>query len=514
MEEGWMEVSEAEEITVHIEKYGWPVVPEEVWAISGLRPECSERLLKNPKWRTWCEWGKEEGLGNSYQVNMRKVKWNIVGRADLGEEEEFLGATVGCVARIKGANWGLVTERDVGEVGIDFVGGYIKGIGSRGASWILGDHRVHWGSGAVIKRYDPFQSMRSPHRLGQVSRDFDGVYSGDGSPYRRGFAVRKNMGIWWFASSIDSQKREFTQDSLSDKTWFETGLHRTQNEIGRSAIRVNRLALSAFRVNDNFQIGLVGEIGQTLKSPWTGLFGAVFRMEKNALSFETEVGIFRRDFTMHNRAVLAASRNLFLFASLDKVSDIHPGRNWGVKLSSENEWLGMIGFSLGPDNRRIVVKSEIENGVASLRSTATWNNSIVNAGNLQSRLTIASNIDGEVRLGARMRWDLELLRFTAELFKSGNSSSGFGRAFRVDIKSVRAITVAVMNGVEGMNGRLYQLLPTARGYRLFSVGDTTSRALITLDIIPDKLVVSVEKVWSVWGNRTSTYRISIGLEGQ
>jgi hypothetical protein len=237
-------------------------------------------------------------------------------------------------------------------------------------------------------------------------------------------------------------------------------------------------------------------------------------MEKNAMSFETEVGIFRRDFTMHNRAVLAASRNLFLFASLDKVSDIHPGRNWGVKLSSENEWLGMIGFSLGPDNRRIVVKSEIENGVASLRSTATWNNSIVNAGNLQSRLTIASNIDGEVRLGARMRWDLELLRFTAELFKSGNSSSGFGRAFRVDIKSVRAITVAVMNGVEGMNGRLYQLLPTARGYRLFSVGDTTSRALITLDIIPDKLVVSVEKVWSVWGNRTSTYRISIGLEGQ
>jgi len=65
MEEGWMEVSEAEEIRVHLEKYGWPVVPEEVWAISGLRQECSDRLLKSPKWRTWCEWGKEEGMGNS-----------------------------------------------------------------------------------------------------------------------------------------------------------------------------------------------------------------------------------------------------------------------------------------------------------------------------------------------------------------------------------------------------------------------------------------------------------------
>jgi hypothetical protein len=237
-------------------------------------------------------------------------------------------------------------------------------------------------------------------------------------------------------------------------------------------------------------------------------------MEKNAFSFETEIGIFRGDFAMYNRAVLAASKNLFLFASIDKDSDIHPGRNWGVKPSSENEWLGMMGFSLGPTNRRVVVKSEIENGVASLRTTATWNHSIVNAGNLQSRLTIVSNIDGEVQFGARLRWDLELLRFTTEFFKSGNSSSGFGRAFRVDIKSGRAITVAVMNGVEGMNGRLYQLLPTARGYRLFSVGDATSRALITFEIIPDKLVISIEKVWSVWENRTSSHRISIRLEGQ
>jgi hypothetical protein len=161
-----------------------------------------------------------------------------------------------------------------------------------------------------------------------------------------------------------------------------------------------------------------------------------------------------------------------------------------------------------------VVKSEIENGVASLRSTATWNNSIVNAGNLQSRLTIASNIDGEVLLGARMKWDLELLRFTAEFYKSGNSSYGFGRAFRVDVKSKRSITVAVMNGIDGMNGRLYQLLPTARGYRLFSVGDTKSRALITFEIIPDKLVISVEKDWYMRENITSTHRISIRLEGQ
>ena len=66
IEEGWMEVSDAELIRLHIEKYGWPVVPEEVWAISGLRPECSEILLKSTKWRTWCEWVKEEAYGETY----------------------------------------------------------------------------------------------------------------------------------------------------------------------------------------------------------------------------------------------------------------------------------------------------------------------------------------------------------------------------------------------------------------------------------------------------------------
>ena len=49
IEEGWMEVSDAESVKLYLEKYGWPVVPEEVWAIPGLRPECSEILLKSTK---------------------------------------------------------------------------------------------------------------------------------------------------------------------------------------------------------------------------------------------------------------------------------------------------------------------------------------------------------------------------------------------------------------------------------------------------------------------------------
>lgn len=513
IEEGWMEVSDAELIRIHIEKYGWPVVPEEVWAISGLRPECSEILSKSAKWRTWCEWGKEEGSGETYRPQLSQVKSSIVGQVDLNDEE-YVGSNVGCVARLKGGNWGLVAERDVGEVGIDFIGGYIQGTGHQGVTWIIGDHRIHWGSGAIINRYDPFQSMRSPHRLGQVSRGFDGVYSGDGSPFRRGIAFRKNMGLWWFASSFDSQKRAFTQNALSEFTWFDTGLHRDQNERNRSEIHVNRFGFSAFRVNKLSQFGFIGELGQTVGSTFSGLFGAVFRMEKNAFSFETEVGFFKGDFKMHNRAVLTASRHFFMFYSIDKTSVLHPGRNWGVKTGAVNQWEGIVGFSLGPDNKRFVVKSEMDQGRASLRSTMSWNQPIVNAGKISSRLSIDCNIDGVFSCGARIRWDVDLFRLTAECYKSWDSAPGFGRAFRVDVKHRRSMTVAVMNGVVGMEGRLFQLLPTARGYRLFSVGDPTSRAIFSFDIIPDRLVFSIEKVWSVWENTTSIHRISIRLEGK
>ena len=151
---------------------------------------------------------------------------------------------------------------------------------------------------------------------------------------------------------------------------------------------------------------------------------------------------------------------------------------------------------------------------ASVRSTMSWSHPIVNAGKVFSRLSVDCNIAGEFSLGARLRWDVDLFRLTAEFHKSWDSAPGFGRAFRVDLKSRRSVTVAVMNGVDGMEGRLFQLLPTARGYRLFSVGDSTSRAIFSFDIIPDRLVFSIEKVWSVWENTTSTHRISIRLEGK
>ena len=122
-----------------------------------------------------------------------------------------------------------------------------------------------------------------------------------------------------------------------------------------------------------------------------------------------------------------------------------------------------------------------------------------------------------MELLARLKWDLPFVKFTGELIKSGNDFASIGRAFRVDIKNERTLTVAVMNGGDDMLGRLCQLLPTARGYRLFSVGDSTSRAIITWEVIVDRLVISFEKVWpksTVHEGELSSQRISIRFEGR
>jgi hypothetical protein len=74
-----------------------------------------------------------------------------------------------------------------------------------------------------------------------------------------------------------------------------------------------------------------------------------------------------------------------------------------------------------------------------------------------------------------------------------------------------------MNGGDDMLNRLYQLLPTARGYRLFSVGDSTTRAIITWEVIVDRVVISFEKVWpksKVDEGELPSQRISIRFEGR
>ena len=170
-----MEVYEGEYISKHLLQYGWPVVAEEAWDIYGVREEVIVKVIQHDRWGGWCSWGRE-----SLTPESKAISWNVAGVGDFGPSaatnlEGFEGGRTGLITRVKGLNWGIVAERDAGEVGVDYLGGYYQSRLGEGVNFIIGDHRVHWGSGSTVFRYDPFQSMRAPHNLGQTSRDFSGV---------------------------------------------------------------------------------------------------------------------------------------------------------------------------------------------------------------------------------------------------------------------------------------------------------------------------------------------------
>ena len=508
-----MEVYEGEYISKHLLQYGWPVVAEEAWAIEGVREEVIVKVIQHARWDVWCSWGRE-----SLSPESKSTSWNVVGVGDFGPGavsnlENFEGGRTGIITRLKGLHWGIVAERDAGEVGVDYVGGYFQSRLGDGVNFIIGDHRVHWGSGATVFRYDPFQSMRAPHNLGQTSRDFSGVNTGDGTPSRRGFSVSKTNKNWLISTSFDTKSRECDIDTTTGEitSIYSSGLHRTEVERSRLEVRKSRMAWSIFHKGHQTMIGVLGEIGPG------NIVGLIVRREKNAFSYESEISIFKEGVSLNNRAVLAFGKNIFVFASIDKHSLKHPYRMYGEQSNSDSSWVGEGGFFIEENNKKLVVKSEMKNGELNFRSTLTMDSELEIVGELQTRIQIKGAYDGAVELLARVKWDLPFVKFTGELIKSGNDFASIGRAFRVDIKNERTLTLAVMNGGDDMVGRLYQLLPTARGYRLFSVGDATSRAIITWEVIVDRLVISFEKVWpksKVHEGELSSQRISIRFEGR
>lgn len=467
IDDGWMEAYEGTLISDHLLQYGWPIVAEEAWAIEGIRENVLTQVIQSDRWSVWCSWGAGELVSKSNDVS-----WNVTGMSEVGAGSTF-------VSRAKGSNWGLVIEREMGIENNNFIGGYYRNSLGNGVEYIIGDHRIHWGSGATVFRYDPFKSMRAPHNLSQISRDFSGVNSGEGTPRRRGLAVSKSNGNWWFSSSFDSQMR---------------------------------LGWGAFFKTPRLMLGVLGEIGF---EKFDNIVGLVLRREINALSYESEISLFKGGASIQNRAVLACGKKTFVFCSLDKQSSNHPAIEYGEQSLSDSSWVGGAGFFIEENNRKLVVKSEIEHGKLNFRSTLSWDSDLKIGGELQSRLQVKGSYDGTLELLTRVKWDLHPVKFTGEIIHSGEKLSNIGKAFRVDIKNDRNLTVAVMEGGNDMLGRLYQLLPTARGYRLFSVGDSTRKAIITWEVVPDRVVISFEKVWpkaEVYEEKLSTQRISIRFD--
>mgnify|MGYP001179076781 CR=1 FL=1 len=511
IEDGWMEVNEGEQISKHLLQFGWPIVAEEAWAIEGVREEVAVKVMLHDRWTLWCGWGKQSLSTESQMISAHVVSVGDFGSGSSSNTENFEGGRLGLIARVKGLHWGLVAERDAGEVGVDHLGGYVEKRLVNGVHFLIGDHRVHWGSGSTVFRYDPFQSMRAPHNLGQISRDFSGVNTGDGTPIRRGFSVSKTNANWCVSTSFDSQRKDCAVDTVTGEitSMYSSGLHRTATERSRLELRQSRLAWSILYKSPRTMFGVLGELGPG------NVVGFVYRSEKNAFSFESEISLFRGGVSLRNRVIFASGKHIFLFANLDKSGLQHPYSLYGEQNNSDSSWLGGGGFYVEQNNKKLIVKTELKNGKLSFKSTFSLDSELEIGGVLQTRFQIKGGIDGAVELQARLKWDLSVIKFTSEWIKSGSERESIGRAFRVDLNSKRKLSVAVMNGGDDMIGRLYQLLPTARGYRLFSVGDSTRRAVFTWEVIVDRVVISLEKVWpksKVHEGELSSQRISLRFE--
>tara|TARA_B110000444_G_C18846334_1_gene602272 strand:- start:4031 stop:4402 length:372 start_codon:yes stop_codon:yes gene_type:complete len=117
---------------------------------------------------------------------------------------------------------------------------------------------------------------------------------------------------------------------------------------------------------------------------------------------------------------------------------------------------------------------------------------------------------------------IDLERITAEVKKFIFSPidvfrDGYQKALRLDIRGDRHFIFAFMSGIDNMDCRLYQLLPTARGYRLLSINEWQRRAIFIMEILRNKLMFSVERVWSketseIYSTNFSK-RISLRIDG-
>jgi len=462
IDDGWMEVDEAETISEYIIENGWPVSRYEVWSIEGLRIETYDRLSKNPTWHLWCKWGYDSALNSKGNT----INGYLQSMVDYDNEVELS-------LNLKHENLGFLLSRDVGskltDVSAHYHGKFLTN-SSRTLKIVVGDHRLHWGTGVTIDRFDPYSSMRSPHRLSLTSRPFDAVYSTNPSLRRRGGAISLSRGGNWAAISLDAS---------------DPSLHIVSSFFRTIQVGTNRLNTGVIATSK-------------------GRLGAVMGGEFDHICFQAEYAWQDGSWSFLNSIVMTAGRNTIVFGSLSNFEE------------------SKLGVQFGDYENSLRVIAKTNNDDTSLSILSNKEITLNGIGIIQSRINFNFNTLGDIDLGLRLRYDLESVRITAEVKKSIFSPldvfrDGYQKALRLDIRGDRHFTFAFMNGIDNMDCRLYQLLPTARGYRLLSINEGQRRAIFTMEIIRNKLMFSVERVWSketseIYPNDFSK-RISLRIAG-
>lgn len=418
VDENVLSVSEAEAISSHLLNYGWPQTPNEAWSIKGLSEERCSWLASSSFW------------ADCISRSESKSRTSFRSSADL--KRDYDGRYSKDV---------MVVSQNLGvRVGPGYGGGYLKS--SLGPlSFILGDHRRHWGTGLTINRYDPFNSMRYSHELSSPSRSYDGALPTPSSNFVRGAAANLRWNTSWLCVSAGRYNNEEVSCSAS--------LFNTQTIKG-----------------GKYSWGVMGELRDSLF-----VSGLSTRLELNSLNLECEVAHDSEGWKWISRGVITSDLGDFLYWTVD------------------SEMKRLLGIQFGDRVNGFRVEAS-RGGELRLVAAKKWEFEDDRELELRSRLRF---VEGKPCVDLRIGVESEFIDAMAQVQTSIHSPS-IQSSLRVIVGSERKMCVAVLNGAMESDQRLYQLLPTSTGYRLFSIGNE-SRAVVYYELVPSVVRVSVERVW-------------------
>lgn len=333
-----------------------------------------------------------------------------------------------------------------GRMGLRYTKGFSSGFvkSSLGnCKFIIGDHRRHWGAGLAVNRYDPFNSLRYSHELSSPSRAFDGALPLPGTEFIRGSAATINLRRGWVAASVGYIKG--TDEINVGATWFRESL-----------IKSGRLVS-----------GVIASLDTA-----SHCVGLTSRLEHNSLSLESELVLDEEGFSWLHRGVLAGSTNDQLY--------------WNF----ESDGTCFLGLQLGERRNGSRIEAKLGGELRFITSRYfEWDDAL----ELEVRARVRKTENG-LCYDARLRGGHEIIKGAVHVQSELKNPRATTIALRVDVKRGRKISVALLRGGEDVEERLYALLPTSKGHRLYSIGDE-SRAQVYVEVIPGRVKMCVERVW-------------------
>ncbi|MGA1374290.1 MAG: hypothetical protein ACO3YQ_05715, partial [Flavobacteriales bacterium] len=285
-ESGRMDAHEADAIRAHIATAGWPIAPEEIGAVQGLRPATAAAIAADPLWRSWCM------AAHPSRTSVSRNR--LEARMDTRVTDTLWASSRAGRSGV----WALRVDR----------GGHISGHAllrptRRPWSVVIGDHTLRWAQGAVTGSVGPFDGLREPQTALRTTIPVAPACSGPAVPLRTGVAAWSERGPWRLA--------------------FSAARHPTSWTSPRTAVLVQRIVRFG-------RVGAACEFGpRNPGSPSAAVAGFHADGGHGNTVWAAEAAVFPTGHLLHGAFLVGRGRELDLFGSISRAHGVHPGKAWG-----------------------------------------------------------------------------------------------------------------------------------------------------------------------------------------